>query len=303
MRKILSLVFWFSLVVLLQGCPRPVSVGSASSGYSAPETQPEPAKEPVPKSFSDPFAFENESRKQYIPPPPQTVEEADRVIASNQKMISDLQKSEREHRAWEVIHAVQDADDRGAVKLTGAPEYADLRDQRAAQVAGHEREILRLKKVIKQAQVAKTDLLGQSVGCFLPDSLVQMGDGSFKPFVKVIPGDSVMSFDVGHNKQVSREVVAVYSVEANHLYRINDEFETTGGERLLTEDGWTEINSLKKGDVIHINGKMVKISSIEYHRTKHTLNNMQVENTHNFYVSTASGAKYLVHNTDSGGGK
>jgi hypothetical protein len=29
---------------------------------------------------------------------------------------------------------------------------------------------------------------------------------------------------------------------------------------------------------------------------------MQVEATHNFYVVTASGAKYLVHNTSGGGG-
>ncbi|RLA02841.1 MAG: hypothetical protein DRQ47_06225 [Gammaproteobacteria bacterium] len=303
MRKILPLFFWLSMVLILQGCPQPVHVGSASSSYEESKPKPEPAKEHIPSSFSDPFEFENNiGRKQYIPPPPTTVEEADNIIARDEKMIKALQKSESEHRAWEVIRAVQDSGDRGAVKLTGGPEYADLQGQRARQVAGHEREIIRLKKVVKQAKEAREELLDQSVGCFLPDTLVQMGDGSLKPFVKVMPGDRVMSYDVGHKKQVSREVVAIYSVQSNHLYKINGEFETTGGERLLTEDGWKEISSLKKEDIIHINGEMVEVSSLEYSRTKNTLHNLQVENTHNFYVSTANGTKYLVHNSDGGDG-
>ncbi|MCD6580480.1 MAG: hypothetical protein J7K90_01650 [Desulfuromusa sp.] len=297
-QRLLVVILWISFALMLQGCPQPVHMGSASSGYESPE--PEPQKKSIPNSSSDPFAFEK-PRKQYIPPPPETIEEADRIVARNQKMIRDLQVSKREHQRWEVYRGYQDASSAGAVKLTGGPEYADLRDQHAAQIVGHEREIVRLKKVIKQAKATKAEMLDQSVGCFLPNTLVQMGDGSFKPFVEVIPGDKVMSYDIGHDKQVSRSVVELYSVESNHLYKINNEFETTGGERLLTQNGWKEINRLKKGDIIHVNGKMVEVFAIEFKRTNHTLHNMQVNNTHNFYVSTANGTKYLVHNCGGGG--
>ena len=165
-----------------------------------------------------------------------------------------------------------------------------------------EHEIVRHKRAIAALKKQRKSLEDESVGCFLPNALVQMEDGSFKPFIEVIPGDKVMSYDIGHDKQVSRSVVKLYSVESNHLYKINDEFETTGGERLLTQDGWKEINRLKKGDIIHVNGKMVEVFAIELKRTNHTLHNMQVNNTHNFYVSTANGTRYLVHNCGEGGG-
>jgi hypothetical protein len=129
-----------------------------------------------------------------------------------------------------------------------------------------------------------------------------MEDGSFKPFLQIVPGDMVLTYDIGYDTLVSRPVVEVYAVDANHLYTINGEFMTTGGERLLTRNGWKKVRDLKKGDAVHVDGRMVEIDRIAYDRVNQTLHNMQVEGTHNFYVVTASGAKYLVHNTSGGGG-
>lgn len=213
-----------------------------------------------------------------LPEPPSTVQEIDDEISVRQERIIASHEKLRK------------------MDLGG---YADVSPLEYTMT---ENDIVRNKKAIGSLKKQKKALTAESVGCFLPDALVQMGDGSFKPFVNVMPGDKVMSYDIGYDKQVSRSVVKLYSVESNHLYKINDEFETTGGERLLTQDGWKEINSLKKGDIIHVNGEMIEIFAIEFNRTNHRLHNMQVDNTHNFYVSTANGTRYLVHNCDGGGG-
>jgi len=77
---------------------------------------------------------------------------------------------------------------------------------------------------------------------------------------------------------------------------------TTGGERLLSGEGWKEVRNLKKGDAVHVNGRMREVVSIEYSRVNSILHNMRVDDTHNFYVVTPDGSQYLVHNTDGGGG-
>ena len=86
------------------------------------------------------------------------------------------------------------------------------------------------------------------------------------------------------------------------MYTINGQLISTGGERLLSQDGWKKISNLKKGDSIHLNGSMMTIKSIDYSRVNRTLYNIQVADTHNFYVITPDGSNYLVHNTSGGSG-
>jgi len=240
---------------------------------------------------------------QPTPPPAasRTINEVDAEIDRLEKHIDDLGEYEKEQRKIGVINQVAHDKSRGWTKGDGKPSYEDLADQAYEQAAATQREIQRLKRKLTKTQQEKQAILSQSAGCFAPDALVKMEDGSFKPFMLIEPGDKVLTYDIGYDTLVSRPVVEVYAVDANHLYTLNGEFMTTGGERLLTRNGWKKVRDLKKGDAVHVDGRMIQIDSIAYHRVNQTLHNMQVEGTHNFYVVTAGGAKYLVHNSSGGG--
>jgi hypothetical protein len=170
------------------------------------------------------------------------------------------------------------------------------------QVVSIEGEIQGQQRHLVDAVGTREAIASESRGCFCADTLVKMDDGSLKPFASIRPGDRVTAYDIGYDRAASKRVSDVYSVEANHLYTINGEFVTTGGERLLTRDGWKPVRDLKKGDAVHVDGHMKEIVRIEYVRIKSTLYNMQVHDTHNFYVVTADGSMYLVHNSSGGGG-
>ncbi len=271
--KLISVFLCLAGILLLQGC-----VPAGGGGASSP-----PPKKVEPPLFS-------------------SVEEADKKIDFLEKHISDLSDFETQQRSLGVIYDVKDTNTFHAVKLDGKPTYEDLKNHHYGQAAATEKEIVQLKKRLAKAKNAKAEMLSQSKGCFPPDTLVQMEDGTLRPFVTIQPGDKVMTYDIGYNKQVSRPVLELYSVQSNHLYTINGEFKTTGGERLLSQEGWKDVSSLKKGDMVHVNGSMQKILDIGYNRTEQTLHNMQVDDTHNFYVSTADGTSYLVHNTGGEGG-
>jgi hypothetical protein len=275
----LALSMLFLLLVLQQGCTR--IDGNYGNINDEKLTPPSPAPPPAAS---------------------RTIQEVDAEIARLEKHIEGLGEYEKEQRKIGVINDVENYKSRGWTKGDGNASYEDVADRAYEQAAATQKEIQRLKRQLSKTQKEKQDILSQSTGCFLPDALVKMEDGSFKPFEQIVPGDKVLTYDIGYDTLVNRPVVEIYAVDANHLYTINGEFMTTGGERLLTRDGWKKVRDLKKGDAVHVDGRMIEIDSIAYHRVNQTLHNMQVEATHNFYVVTASGAKYLVHNTSGGGG-
>ena len=128
-----------------------------------------------------------------------------------------------------------------------------------------------------------------------------MADGTARSIADVKAGDVVMTYDIGYDQIVGKPVLATYSVKSNHLYTINDELQATGGERVLTESGWRVLSALTQQDQVHVNGQMIGVDAIAYKRMELTTYNLQVDDTHNFYVQTESGDTYLVHN--GGGGK
>jgi len=276
-RTLLAASLCVSLLLVLEGCGRREDPNIGPS-YSAPSPQ------------------------KTTPPLFTTVEEANSKIDYLQKQIKGLKEFEKQEMKEGATNDIKDTLTNHAVKLDGQPTHEDFKTHHYEQAAGAQKEIVQLEKQLANAQKEKDKLASQSKGCFLPDTLVQMEDGSFKPFIEIVPGDMVMTYDIGFDKQVSRPVMELYSVQSNHLYTINGEFETTGGERLLSQDGWKEVSNLKQGDVVHVNGNMLEILSIEYKKVEHRLHNMQVSDTHNFYVSTSNGTKYLVHNSGGGGG-
>lgn len=131
--------------------------------------------------------------------------------------------------------------------------------------------------------------------------LVVLADGSTRPIAEIVAGDQVLTYDLGYEKVAARPVVEIYSVDSNHLYTVNNALKATGGERVLTTGGWTVLSQLAESDQLHINGTMVAVRNLDYARLEVKTYNLQVADTHNFYVATPEGDLYLVHNTGGGG--
>ncbi len=244
---------------------------------------------------------EPSGKSKYKGPNPKTVEECDKFIKNKKQHIKDLEGFIADQTRVNVIYTKKDQDARGWMKGNGN-EDGDTASQALDQIVATEKEIIQIKEDIASVKKKRKELSKESEGCFLPSAMVQLEDGTLKPFIEVFPGDMVMSYDIGYQKLVSRPVVKRYTVEGNHLYTINEEIQTTSTERLLSDDGWKEVSMIKVGDLVHVNGKMVEVKSISYARSENTLHNMQIEDTHNFYVVSENGKKYLVHNTGGGGG-
>ena len=232
----------------------------------------------------------------------EAVKQLDKQIATTKDLIEGYEKFQTDQLRKAVVNAHQHDRSRGWVKLDGKRTYEEISDQAYDEAAATEKEIARLNRKLEQLESQKSKLTNESSGCFLPETLVQMEDGSVKSLARLEPGQKVLTYDIGAEKPVSRPVIKTYSVEANHLYTINKQLTATGGERLLSQNGWKKIRDLKKGDFVHIGGQMEEIESIDYIRAEHTLYNIQVADTHNFYVVTSDGSTFLVHNTGGGGG-
>lgn len=160
----------------------------------------------------------------------------------------------------------------------------------------------RLKEKLTDLERQRSKIMNQSSGCFPGRATVMMQDGSEKPFLEIRPGDMVMTYDIGYQKLVAKPVLEVFSFDANHLYRINKQVLTTGGERFLTKQGWKKTNRLQVGDFIHMDQEMIPVTSVEYLSENLKVYNMHVADTFNYYVGTHSAGNYLVHNSGGGGG-
>lgn len=214
---------------------------------------------------------------------------------------SEISKADRYIKDYsnEAIEAHQEV---VQIKSWAGPPRENLINEQLQKAADAEREMEGWREYKKRCEQERQTLISHTGGCFLPDTLVTMADGSFKSFEQIRPGDHVLTCDIGYQTMVSKPVIDVYTVEGNHLYTINGELATTGSERLLSNTGWKRVRDLHKGDEVQIDGRMVEIISIDYRLTDHKLYNMQVDDSHNFYVVTGSGARYLVHNSGGGGG-
>jgi hypothetical protein len=232
-------------------------------------------------------------------PPIHAVENDIRVLETH---IAGLKGYAKEQNQLGAMQATRHFQTSGYVKLDSHPTFEEVADTAYAQAAGTEAEIQRLEKRLVKMKSQRDEILGISAGCFPPESLVKLEDGTFKPFAAILPGDRVLTYDIGYDRPVGKPVLEVYAVEANHLFTINDALITTAGERVLSQDGWKTVYDLKPGDRVHVDGRMVAVERIAFGRVQRTLYNLQVADTHNFYVVTAAGEAYLVHNSGGGGG-
>lgn len=180
-------------------------------------------------------------------------------------------------------------------------DIADLQNLSKGIMARNE-SLERMKARLQALGKDREQALSQSTGCFPADAMVLMEDGSTRKFADIKAGDMVMTYNIGYDTVESRPVLEIYKFDSDHLYTINNHLMTTGGERLLTKDGWKEVNRLKIGEFVLMDQEMVKIISINYQALNLKVYNLHVADTHNFYASTKDSGNYLVHNSCGGGG-
>lgn len=233
-----------------------------------------------------------------------TLEGVEKAIAKTKYQIEVASRQMIEHQQGAAIAAanVQELESEGADRESIDGMKQAIKDEQK-DAADRAELIEQLKNQLTRLERERQTFTSQAGGCFLPDTLVTMADGSMKAFERIQLGDQVLTYDVGYQSLVKKPVVDVYTVEGNHLYTINGEISTTGTERFLSDTGWKRVQDLQEGDQVHVDGRMIKIVTIDYHRSHNKLYNMQVDDSHSFYVVTDSGARYLVHNCGGGGGK
>lgn len=157
---------------------------------------------------------------------------------------------------------------------------------------------------IRELESKKAAILNQeSASCFPGETFIQTKEGSLKPIMQVKAGEMIMAFDIGSQINVPRRVLEAYKDTNNHYYLINSAIKATAYERFLTTNGWEKVMNLKKGDIIKTNQGLETIDSLIIENGLLEVYNLQVEESHTFYVAGQGDNLYLVHNSGGGGGK
>jgi Pretoxin HINT domain len=165
-------------------------------------------------------------------------------------------------------------------------------------------DISRREKRIDELESKKAAILRQeTASCFPDDTFIQTKEGKLKPIMQVKAGDMVMAFDIGTQTNVSRRVLETYQGTNNHYYLINGAVKATAYERFLTTNGWKKVIHLKKGDIIQTNQGFEIIDSLSVENGILEVYNLQVEESHTFYVVGHGDKLYIVHNSSEGGSK
>lgn len=138
--------------------------------------------------------------------------------------------------------------------------------------------------------------------CFVAGTKVYLKNGFKKNIEDVVVGDIVLSYNENTKQNEYSEVIEtmVHNVREN-IYSIfvgNDVVRSTGIHKFyIKRDGkieWISADNLVVGDLVLLsNGEFCNISKIEYKIESTAVFNLEVSNTHNYYVGENS---ILVHN-------
>lgn len=167
-----------------------------------------------------------------------------------------------------------------------------------------ETKLAQVKEKIKklEAEQFKTIKEGTQT-CFPKDTKIVMWDGTLKPIQSISKGDKVMIYDIA-NDQIAQSIVNKVFIDTNnHLYTLNDSIQATAYERFLTQDGWKKTGTLSQEDKIFNGNSFVPIHTISKVRKDLQVYNLNIDSTHNFFVSHGNDQEwFLVHNSGGGGG-
>ena len=138
--------------------------------------------------------------------------------------------------------------------------------------------------------------------CFPKDAKIVMSDGSLKPIQEIVVNDRVMIYDIAKDEIGDSKINEVYVSDNNHLYILNNTLKATAYERFLTDDGWKKMRDIKIGDKIFNGNQYVIVEEKEKIKEDLVVYNLNVDTSHNFFVTDESSNTFLVHNSGGGGG-
>jgi hypothetical protein len=141
------------------------------------------------------------------------------------------------------------------------------------------------------------------VTCFPKNTNIVMEDGTLKPIEKITIGDKILIYDIAKNKISVSTVNKKYIDTNNHLYTLNNSIKATAYERFLTKDGWKRIHDISLQDSVFNGNSFVSVKTISKIDKDLTVYNLNINSTHNFFVSYGKSDEwFLIHNSGGGGG-
>ena len=180
-------------------------------------------------------------------------------------------------------------------KLLEEPQLTGRNESDAIAIARNDR---------KQEKIQKEKLENESnQACFPKNTKVVMYDGSLKAIDTITEGDKVMIYDIANDTIGSSIVNKKYVDNNNHMYIINNSIQATAYERFLTQAGWKRINSINTTDSVFNGNSFIDVNSISKVKKDLTVYNLNINSTHNFFVSYGQDDEwFLIHNSGGGGG-
>ena len=133
--------------------------------------------------------------------------------------------------------------------------------------------------------------------CFAADTLVLMADNTLRPISEIELGDVAMAINLKSGKRAPGEVVDLHNGVIDHYILLNGEIKVSTPHPFFSETGkWVNAEDLKAGDRVQgLDGAVIEINAIEKIKTDSIrLYNFEVENSHNFLVTTDGKTFYVV---------
>lgn len=110
--------------------------------------------------------------------------------------------------------------------------------------------------VLHQYELAK-QLCGPGRGCFIPETKVLMGDGSFKRIDKIGVGDIIVSHDNTVNEVQAVLPYSINEVVVEVEMLDGKKFTCTSDHKILTTVGWVEAGKLTEAhDIVEVSGNL-----------------------------------------------
>jgi hypothetical protein len=143
----------------------------------------------------------------------------------------------------------------------------------------------------------QTATYGDKGGCFLPETLITMANGSVKQIQDIEVGDLISTKESQFSdKKVDGTVVAVQKHLVNEYLVINDKLQVTRVHKMFVNNSWITAGEIKVGDVLeNYNGKKTIVQNIETVKKETWVYNFEVEKYHTYFAEN-----FYVHN-DKGG--
>ena len=169
-------------------------------------------------------------------------------------------------------------------------------------------EIILIEDIFRKQLIEIDDEMHKMVGegqqsCFPKGTKIVMHDGSLKPIHEINKGDKVLIYNIANDEITYSTVNENYIDTNNHMYILNDSIHATAYERFLTKNGWKRMNQLSLTDVVFNGNSFIKVNSINKVKKDIEVYNLNINSTHNFFVTYKNDDEwFLVHNSGGGGG-